>query len=269
MLVRDLEAALLARFPRGDAEPWDKVGLSVGRPDDEVAGVLCALDVAPAALAEAREQGCNVLLTHHPLAIDPPAVLTPEARTSSLAGACAFRAAELGVSVISLHTNLDRSHEARSCLAALMGLEAKGSLEHPDDPAQKGLGFLAQLPAALPLADLARKAAAAFDTEPRMWGDARRPVRAVAVLGGSLGSFGAAANQAGADVVITGEAGYHVCQDVLARGTSLILLGHDRSEAPFRAVLAQACADAGVDPGRIRYAQENRPWGTPEIEDKQ
>ena len=267
MLIRELEKALLARFPRENAEPWDKVGLSVGRPEDEAVGVLCALDVAPAALAEARAQGCNVLLTHHPLAIDPPSVLTPEASTSSLAGACAYRAAELGVSVISLHTNLDRSHEARVCLAGLLGFAAQSSLEYPDEPARAGLGLIARLPDPVPLGVLAKRAAAAFGTEPRAWGDSARPVRTAAVLGGSLGSFGVAAHEAGADVVIAGEAGYHVCQDVLARGTSLILLGHDRSEMPFRAVLAQACADAGIDPDRIRYAQENRPWGTQEIED--
>ena len=30
MIVSELERALLARYPKTDAEPWDHVGLSVG-----------------------------------------------------------------------------------------------------------------------------------------------------------------------------------------------------------------------------------------------
>lgn len=32
MIVAELERALLARYPKTDAEPWDHVGLSVGDP---------------------------------------------------------------------------------------------------------------------------------------------------------------------------------------------------------------------------------------------
>ena len=262
MRIGELEQRLLARFPRESAESWDKVGLSVGRPADEVTGVLVALDVSASALEQARARGANVLLTHHPLAIDPPATLTPEARDSSLAGACAYRAAALGVSVISLHTNLDRSLEARLCLGGLLGLEPASSLERPDDPGALGLGLLADLPDGLALEELAGRAAAAFGTEPRIWGEAGSAVRRVAVLGGSLGSFGTTAVCAGADVVIAGEAGYHTCQDVRARGTSLILLGHDRSEEPFCGVLERACVDAGVDEAMISRAALGRAWWT-------
>ena len=263
MTIGELERALLARFPKDTAEGWDKVGLFVGRPADEVTSVFVALDVSERALEEAHAAGANVLVTHHPLAIDPPARLTPAAADSSQAGAAAFRAAELGVSVISLHTNLDRSLEARACLAERLGLEASSSLEHPGDPEALGLGFLAEAPASCAtLGKLAARCAAAFGSEPRVWGCAETPVGRVAVLGGSLGSFGEAAVAAGADVVITGEAGYHVCLDLLARGTSLILLGHDRSEAPFCSVLADTCADAGVPRDLITLASTERPWWT-------
>ena len=263
MTIGELERALLARFPKDTAEDWDNVGLFVGRPADEVAGVLVALDVSEHALGEAHATGANVLVTHHPLAIDPPARLTPTAADSSQAGAAAFRAAELGVSVISLHTNLDRSLEARACLAERLGVEASSSLEHPGEPEVCGLGFLAEAPTSCAaLGQLAARCAEAFGCESRVWGSAEAPVARMAVLGGSLGGFGKAAAAVGADVVITGEAGYHVCLDLLARGTSLILLGHDRSEAPFCSVLADACADADVPRDLISLASTERPWWT-------
>ena len=44
---------------------------------------------------------------------------------------------------------------------------------------------------------------------------------------------------------MTGEAGYHVAQDLALRGLSVILLGHDRSEEPFVDILMNSAVDAG------------------------
>ena len=88
----------------------------------------------------------------------------------------------------------------------------------------------------------------AFGSEPRVWGKADRPCRTIAILGGSLGDFGELAIAAGADVIVTGEAGYHVAQDLALRGLPVILLGHDRSEEPFVDILMNSAVDAGVDP---------------------
>ena len=81
-----------------------------------------------------------------------------------------------------------------------------------------------------------------------MWGNAKHTCNTIAILGGSLGDFGELAIAAGADVVVTGEAGYHVAQDLALRGLPVILLGHDRSEEPFVDILMNSAVDAGVDP---------------------
>ena len=152
------------------------------------------------------------------------------------------------MSIISLHTNLDRSHEARTYLNELLGAAPVSSLEHLEDPQATGLGALATLNDPCTLRDLAARAATAFGSDTRVWGDAERPCRAVAILGGSLGDFGELAIAAGADVIVTGEAGYHVAQDLALRGLGVILLGHDRSEEPFVYILMNSAVDAGVDP---------------------
>lgn len=72
MIVAELERALLARYPKTDAEPWDHVGLSVGDPAVEITGVACALDATEANVLRAQEAGANVLLTHHPVYIKAP-----------------------------------------------------------------------------------------------------------------------------------------------------------------------------------------------------
>ena len=72
MIVAELERALLARYPKADAEGWDYVGLSVGDPAAEIAGVACALDATEANVRRAQDAGANVLLTHHPVYIKAP-----------------------------------------------------------------------------------------------------------------------------------------------------------------------------------------------------
>lgn len=166
------------------------------------------------------------------------------------------------MSIISLHTNLDRSHEARVCLSELLGAVPVSSLEHVDDPEPTGLGALATLNDPCTLRDLATRAATAFGSDPRVWGEVDRPCRTVAILGGSLGDFGELAIAAGADVVVTGEAGYHVAQDLALRGLPVILLGHDRSEEPFVDILMNSAVDAGVDPRHVIKILNPCQWWT-------
>lgn len=248
MIVTELERALLARYPKEDAESWDHVGLSVGDPACEVRGVACALDATEANVRRTVEVGANVLLTHHPIYIKAPEAFCPADAMRPHSSAALYEAVRCGVSIISLHTNLDRSHEARTCLSELLGAVPVSSLEHVDQPQASGLGALATLDELCTLRELAARAAAAFGSDPRVWGDADHSCRTIAILGGSLGDFGELAIAAKADVMVTGEAGYHVAQDLALRGLPVILLGHDRSEEPFVDILMNSAVDAGVDP---------------------
>lgn len=168
MIVAELERALLARYPKADAEGWDHVGLSVGDPAAEITGVACALDATVANVRRAQEAGANVLLTHHPIYIKAPEAFCPADAARPQCSAALYEAARCGVSIISLHTNLDRSHEARVCLSELLGAAPVSSLEHVDDPESTGLGALTTLNNPCSLRDLAARAATAFGSDPRV-----------------------------------------------------------------------------------------------------
>ncbi|MBE6469536.1 MAG: Nif3-like dinuclear metal center hexameric protein [Coriobacteriaceae bacterium] len=266
MKIAELEKALFLRFPREDAEDWDNVGLSCGRPGAEVAAIACALDASLPAIEAAAEAGANVLLTHHPIHLSAPDAVVDAGRSHPASSPALFRAIEAGVSVISLHTNLDRSREARAILPQLMGLEARSSLEFPADPAKPGLGAVANAEG-MTLGRLAARAAAAFGGAPRVWGGPDSEIRRVAFLGGSLGHLGDALVGAGAEAVVTGEAGYHVCQDLLLRGVGAILLGHDRSERPFVNILQEAAAQICPAARIVTIDGPQQWWTQPEIEE--
>ena len=106
----------------------------------------------------ALEAGANVLLTHHPIYIKAPEAFCPADSARPQCSAALYEAARCGVSIISLHTNLDRSHEARVRLSELLGAEPMSSLEHADEPELTGLGALATLHDPCNLRDLANRA---------------------------------------------------------------------------------------------------------------
>lgn len=261
MTVDELVASLLGEYPVDSAEPWDHVGLSVGDPAASIAGVTVALDATMDSLRAVREVGANVLVTHHPVYIKAPDMFAPNDPSRPCSSAVVYEAARTGVSIISLHTNLDRSLAARNRLCDLIGISHHSSLEFPADPASIGLGAVGEvLPSSLE--ELAARCGDAFDTTPRVWGDPATPVTRVAVLGGSLGSFGELALSAGAEAIVCGEAGYHICQDLSARGCAVVLLGHDRSEEPFVDILANSIKRAGVDAEAIHTIDSPAQWWT-------
>ena len=69
----------LERFaPLPLQEDYDNAGLQVGLTEAEVSGALLCLDVTDAILDEAIENGCNLIVSHHPLIFRKLARLTGE-----------------------------------------------------------------------------------------------------------------------------------------------------------------------------------------------
>lgn len=96
--------AILARLaPPELAAPWDRVGLLIGSPDQPVTKVAVALEAAPAVIAGAAAAGAELVLSHHPLFLQPPERFTPEDYTCQ---AIAL-ALKHGLAVAAAHTNLD------------------------------------------------------------------------------------------------------------------------------------------------------------------
>ena len=114
------------------------------------------------------------------------------------------------------------------------------------------------------LSRLAARATAVFGRAPRVWGDPEAPVRRAVTCTGSAGDSGAAALATGADVIICGEMKYHSALELSQAGLAVIELGHDVSELPLVAVLAEALMGAGVPDERIVMIDQSENWWYPE-----
>lgn len=100
---------------------------------------------------------------------------------------------------------------------------------YPLDLPGKRLGFgrIGSLAKPVMLGEFAEQVKQAYQVQGlRLVGDANRQVQTVAILGGSGGRYFIDALSKGADVYITGDVDYHIAQDALAHGLSIIDPGH-------------------------------------------
>ena len=67
MIIRQITDVIERFAPLEWQESYDNAGLIVGRPDDEVHKALLAVDVTEEVLDEAEAEGCDLVITHHPI----------------------------------------------------------------------------------------------------------------------------------------------------------------------------------------------------------
>lgn len=116
MTVQNIFDFLNEKFPTDTACDFDNVGLLVGDPSAEVKKAVVALDCTPSAINTARKNCCQLIITHHPIIFDP--------LKRVLAGSAVYEVIKNGISVISMHTNLDiGTGGVNDCLCSALSLE--------------------------------------------------------------------------------------------------------------------------------------------------
>ncbi|MDY6121768.1 MAG: Nif3-like dinuclear metal center hexameric protein [Porphyromonas sp.] len=119
MKVADIAFCLEAAFPLAFQESYDNCGLQVGNLEAEVSGVLLAIDVDEAVLAEAVERGCNLVVTHHPLLFRALKRISNETYIER----CVSYALRYGLHIYAAHTCADNAFPGiNTVLADRLGL---------------------------------------------------------------------------------------------------------------------------------------------------
>ncbi len=123
--VADLIAAFEAWAPVELAEDWDNVGLQVGSLKEPVRHVALALDLTPYTLEQAIKIGADCVVTHHPFFFRP----LKRIDLKSPEGQMLKRLLSKGISLVSLHTNLDSAREGvTDLLAQALKMKVEGAL---------------------------------------------------------------------------------------------------------------------------------------------
>jgi dinuclear metal center YbgI/SA1388 family protein len=229
MKVREIAAAIESFAPLSLQESYDNAGLIVGRPDDEVHKALLAVDVTEEVLQEAVEEGCDMIITHHPAIFKKLKRVVDNDWQQDLL----LTLMENGIAVYSAHTNLDCvSTGVNDVLAKLLKLEDADILDDSN-----GLGRIGCVEK-MTLTDYAQFVKTALKADYVIVGDAGKQVHKVAVCGGAGSDLIDLALAKGADTLVTGDVKYHSAQQAVFSGLNIIDAGHQPTELPVLDKLA-------------------------------
>ena len=222
-------------YPDALACGWDNDGLmcSPGAVR-EVEKVLVALDATEEALNYAAEHGFDTVLVHHPLIFSKLGSVTPD---ENVARKVIFSLMN-DISVVSLHTRLDAGDGGvNDCLAAALKLKDVVKFGDDESPDLGRIGSLESEVSAERFAEYVKERLGVERVVLSSVGD--ETVRRVAVVGGAGKDFIYPAKDAGADVLVTGEASYNAMLDAAENGIPVVAAGHYHTEAVVCGRLAE------------------------------
>lgn len=243
--VQEILRELKAFAPTELACNWDNVGLLVdaGRP---VSRVLTALDITADVVREAAAQGCELIVSHHPVIFDPLKRIAADDVPALLL--------QNGISAICMHTNLDAAPGGvNDTLADTLGMAREGRREFAD-----GCGRIGTVPATT-AAELARFCAATLHSGVK-YVDSPRPVTCLAEVSGAGGSYLQQAIDEGADCLVTGEAAHHIALLAKQKGVGLVVAGHWGTEQAVADVLAARLTAAFPGLTAVHAAADTDPY---------
>ena len=220
---------------------WDNVGLLCGSRSTPVSKVLVALDPFEHVCKEASEWGAELIVTHHPIIFQAMKAITEDTSI----GRSILTLCRHGISAINAHTNLDCSPGGvNDVLARTLGLENIGVIDPSgvdENGNQWGLLRCGQVQEQQ-LGDFLAVVRDCLGCEGLRYVDGGKPVRKVAVGGGSCAGGMLDALDAGCDTFVTADIKYNQFWDAHDLGLNLIDAGHFHTENPVVAVLAEKIA---------------------------
>lgn len=249
MKVTDIFACIEEIAPLKGAADWDNCGVQVAGVEESVSRVAVTLDPSPDRVAAALEWGAEMVITHHPLYMQPkrldkPGYFLDTTRIVMCTGAWLYSA----------HTSLDaQPNGPAGWLFRALKLDGLKVMS-PADPAdpEVGIGFFGTLPKALSWKDFAFRLGKQVDRD--FWtlvGQPPEKIETVAYCTGSGGSLMDTAATLGADVFITGDLKYH---QALEANQFTIDVGHFSLEEVMTDIFADQLGDVlGKQGVKVRF----------------
>lgn len=245
MRVVDFYGKMCELIPTSLSCEWDKDGFEAcPEPEREVRRVLIALDATPEVIDRACAENFDVIVTHHPVffgGLGNINALNPM-------GNKAVKLARSGVALMSFHTRLDAlDGGVNDTLAALVGL--KDVIAVGDDHIAR-VGELEDEMSAEEFATVVKEVLSCGDGEGAaqvLLSGAGRPVKRVALVGGSGGGELGLALSAGADTFLTGDMKYHELLSSTENNINLVAAGHFFTEYPVCHVLKEKIGEISSD----------------------
>lgn len=238
MKVRDLLNHIDTFAPFALAEEWDNSGLQVGSYDAEVNRAAICLDALPEAVIQAGENGCEVLLCHHPLIFRALKKINIDTDT----GRTIYEALTRKINIIAAHTNWDKAEEGVNfTLANLLGLSEVKILGD--------FGVIGRLSEKISTEKFLVHVKNSWGLSCLDFysGEMPEKISRVALCGGSGAEFWSSAKLHRADIYLTADMKYHELIDATRAGLSIGLCEHGEMERASLPKLAEKISLCGIE----------------------
>ena len=241
--VSDILKLVETLAPRSMKMDWDNVGLLCGSRKTPVTKVLVALDPFEHVCDEAVVWGAELIVTHHPMIFRPLSSVTDETSI----GRGLMTLIRNGICAVNAHTNLDQApggvNNELAKRLALVNVEVIDPCGVTENGESWGLLRMGEVPEQ-PLDAFLNRVKTLLRCEGLRYVNGGKPVRKVAVGGGSCADGMLDALAAGCDTFVTSDIKYNQFWDAHDLGLNLIDAGHFYTENPVVAVLAKKLSAA-------------------------
>lgn len=229
--------------PFSTAEKWDNSGFQIGDLSQDINKVMLALDPTEDVIAQAIEEQCDMLITHHPLIFSGEKNIVWQDEE----GKRIMSLIQNGVAYCAMHTNYDSTCIARD-VADRIGLPFDGVMQQaPGDNEMIGLGVVGTYPEELTIQEIAERIKEYFGLESvRLYGNPERKVKKVAVLPGGGGDEVGVARATGAELYITGDVKHHQALEGVNNNMAVMDATHYGLEYIFAEGLKERLLERGV-----------------------
>jgi dinuclear metal center YbgI/SA1388 family protein len=217
MLIGEIYEYLNSVSPFELQESWDNSGLLIGNMEDEIQEVVIALDLDLQMIQNIQPN--SLIITHHPLIFKGLKRFNDDSYSSKIAKYLIKN----DIALISMHTNIDKTHLNRYVASEVLGLDFE----------QRG-DFLLEAKIDMEFNKFVSLIKEKLQIDTIKVTQVHDKLSSVAICTGSGMSL---LDEVKADLFLTGDIKYHDAMEAMAREISLIDIGHFESEHYFVALI--------------------------------
>ena len=217
MKIRDIYNYLDSISPFGLQEKWDNSGLIVGNMNDEFDNIYISLDLDLDMIGKVKKN--SLIITHHPLIFTALKTVNNDSYSTKILK----KLIKKDISLISMHTNIDKTH-----LNSYVGREILGLNFQKDED------FILKADINLSFESFTKLLKDKLNLKTLKIVNKKKNINNVSLTTGSGMSL---LPQITTDCFLTGDIKYHEAMEAKARDICLIDIGHYESEIHFIALL--------------------------------
>ncbi len=217
MFIKQIYDFLDALSPFSLQEKWDNSGLIVGNMEDEFDKVYISLDLDFNMLEQIESN--SLIITHHPLIFSPLKTVNFDTYSTKILQLLIKK----DIKLISMHTNIDKSHLNKYVGSQILGLDIKCDED-----------FICYANVNMSFNSLKQLVKEKLNLEFTKSVKCNDEIKTIALTTGSGMSL---IHEIKADCFLTGDIKYHDAMEAKSKNISLIDIGHYESEHHFSPLL--------------------------------